>query len=365
MRVPRLIRLLSVLAVAGAVSLVALHPGVQQWLYHRAVEEITTRDRSELLEDDALRVLVVGSSSPLPSTARAKASVAVFAGGKFYLVDAGPESAENLVRFRLPLEAIGGVLLTHFHSDHIGDLGELNLQTWAAGRPAPLAVYGGPGVEEVVTGFNQAYRQDQGYRTAHHTERLMPPAAWPLVAHRVVLEGAETPAKDRTGPVLEEGALAITAIEVDHPPVTPAYAYRFDYKGRSVVVTGDLKFHPPLAKAAHAADVLVCEAISKRMTESLADAARRGGRERAAAILHDIEDYHVAPEEAAWIANEAGVRLLVFYHLLPSPDGFLARQLFSQGVDEVRIGDFTLADDGSLYTLPLGSEEVRIGRIGG
>src|SRR5262245_3066029 len=83
----------------------------------------------------------------------------------------------------LPLAEIGGVLLTHFHSDHIGDLGELNLQTWAAGRPAPLPVYGGPGVEDVVLGFNQAYRHDQGYRTAHHTARVMNPDTWPMVPH--------------------------------------------------------------------------------------------------------------------------------------------------------------------------------------
>ncbi len=70
--------------------------------------------------------------------------MAVFAEGRFYVVDAGPESTENLVRWGIPLARIGGVFLIHFHSDHIGELGELNLQTWAAGRAEPLDVYGGP-----------------------------------------------------------------------------------------------------------------------------------------------------------------------------------------------------------------------------
>jgi ribonuclease Z len=263
----------------------------------------------------------------------------------------------------VPLSSIGGELLTHFHSDHIGDLGELNLQTWAAGRPTPLTVYGGPGVDQVVEGFNHAYRLDQGYRTEHHTERVMPPATWPMLPQTIELAGPETAAKDRSAVVVDNGALRITAIEVDHAPITPAYAYRFDYKGRSVLITGDLKFHPTLVQAARGVDVLVSEAISVQMTRALGKGAGDAGRSGTAAIMHDIEDYHIAPEQAAAIANEAQAKLLVFYHLLPAPDGFLARRVFAQGIDNARRGDWTISDDGSLYTLPIGSDAVRIASI--
>ncbi len=352
------------LLLAVAAGLVLFNRSVQQKIFDRAARQMASRTNTGPLADDALRVAICGSSAPLPSADRAKACVAVFAGGKFYVVDAGPESVENLVLWGIPLSEIGGVLLTHFHSDHIGDLGRLNLQTWAGGRPAPLSVYGGPGGEQVVDGFNLAYRMDQGYRTTHHTEKIMPPATWPMVAHPVTLNGEATPAKDRTGLALESGALRITAIEVDHAPITPAYAYRFDYKGRSVVISGDLKFHAPLIKATNGADVLVSEAIALSMTRSLQESARAGGRERTATIMHDIEDYHITPEQAARVANEAGVKLL-FYHLLPAPDGFLPRRLFAQGINEARRGEWTMADDGSLCTLPIGSNEVRIGRMGG
>lgn len=347
--------------VAGGAMFVS--PGVQQWVFDRAAEQKAATINRAPLEDDALRVAVCGSSAPLPSEQRAKACVAVFAGGRFYVVDAGPESVENLVLWGIPLSSIGGVLLTHFHSDHIGDLGELNLQTWAGGRPAPLAVYGGPGVDHVVEGFNDAYRLDQGYRTAHHTARVMPPETWPMVPHTIVLSGSETAARDRSALVLDEGGLRITAIEVNHAPISPAFAYRFDYKGRSVVVTGDLKFHPPLVNAAKNADVLVSEAIAVGMTRALGRGATEGGRDRTAAIMHDIEDYHITPEQAAGIANDARVKLLVFYHLLPAPDGMLTRRLFAQGLDKARSGDWTIADDGSVYTMPIGSDDVRIGRI--
>lgn len=337
-------------------------PGVAQAIYDQGARRVAAATNTAILADDALRVAVCGSSAPLASRDRAKACVAVFAGGKFYVVDAGPESVENLVLWGIPLSSIGGVLLTHFHSDHIGDLGELNLQTWAGGRPAPLTVYGGPGVDGVVAGFNDAYRIDQGYRTAHHTEALMPAATWPMVARSVELDGEPTAAKNRTAVVLDDGMLRITAIEVDHAPIEPAYAYRFDYKGRSVLVTGDLKMHQPLVTAARGTDVMVSEAISYAMTRALGAGAKFGGRDRAATIMHDIEDYHITPEQAAEIANAAGVKLLVFYHLLPAPDGWLPRRVFAQGIGEARKGEWTIADDGSLYVLPIGSSEILRGR---
>ncbi len=353
---------LTLVAFAGGVAVMA-SPSLQQRIFDGAAKKMAATVNSAPLQDDALRVAVCGSSAPLPSASRAKACVAVFAGGRFYVVDAGPESVENLVLWGVPLSSIGGVFLTHFHSDHIGDLGELNLQTWAGGRTAPLAVYGGPGVERVVAGFNDAYRLDQGYRTAHHTEKVMPPATWPMIPHVVELDGQPTAAKDRAAVVLDDGALKITAIEVNHAPIAPAYAYRFDYKGRSAVITGDLKFHQPLAARASGVDLFVSEAIAVQMTRSLGEGARDAGRSGTAAIMHDIEDYHITPEQAAQIANEAQARMLVFYHLLPAPDGLLPRRLFAQGVDRVRQGNWTIADDGSLYTLPLGSDVIRIGRV--
>lgn len=357
-------RTLAVIAAAVAVPASLLFvPSVQRRIFDRAAVAMSARTNAAPLADDALRIAVCGSSAPLPSTSRAKACVAVFAEGKFWIVDAGPESVENLVLWGIPLSEIGGVLLTHFHSDHIGDLGELQLQTWAGGRRSPLDVYGGPGVDDVVSGFNAAYRLDQGYRTAHHGEGVMPSRAWGMTARTVTLDGPPTPAKDRKVVVFDDGKLRITALEVDHAPIEPAYAYRFDYQGRSAVITGDLKYHPPLIEGARGADVLVSEAISRTMTRSLETAADGVGRDRTSAIMHDVQDYHIAPEEAASLANDAGARLLVFYHLLPAPDGFLPRRLFAQGVDAIRDGDWTIAEDGSLYTLPMGSTEIRTGRI--
>ena len=360
----RLVAAATLTVVAAALAAILSDSKVEYWIFERAAAQVSARDNSYLLDQDALRVGICGSSAPLPSASRAKACVAVFAGGRFYLVDVGPESVENLVLWGIPMSRVGGVLLTHFHSDHIGDLGELNLQTWAGGRPAPLAVYGGPGVERVVGGFNDAYRMDQGYRTAHHTERVMPSSTWPMEAHAIELAGAPSATRNRTSVVLQDGDLRITAIEVDHAPITPAYAYRFDYKGRSVVVSGDLKFQGSLAEPIENADIFLSEAIARPLVEALQRGSTAAGRERQATIMHDIQDYHMSPIEAAQLAEKAKVRLLVFYHLLPAPDTTLTRRLFAQDIQGVRSGDWVITADGSLYTLPIGSTEIRSGRVG-
>lgn len=353
-----------VLVVVLGLGAVALNtPAVQDRLLQRVAAVNIRRDNAALVTgNDALRVALCGTSAPLPSPKRAKACVAVMAGGKIWIVDSGPESTKNLMQWGVPLDRTAGVLLTHFHSDHIGDLGELNLQTWVPGRPAPLPVYGGPGVEQVVEGFNLAYAQDRGYRTAHHTAAIMPPATSTLVAKPVALPAA-APGQPRTTVIHDDGQMRITAIETNHAPVAPAYAYRFDYRGRSVVVTGDTTTYAPLTAASHGTDIFMSEALNREMVRTMESTARDVSKPRIAHIMNDIQDYHISPTEAAQTANQAGAKLLVLYHLIPAPDNAILKSIFTRGLDRARSGDWDLAEDGSLYTLPVDSKDIRIGRV--
>jgi ribonuclease Z len=135
-------------AVAGLAGLkIALHnPEVQDWIVRRAVDENQTAVavNRALIDAPELRVLLCGTSSPMPNKDRAGPCAAVMAAGQLWLVDVGGGGWRNLALWKIPGERVRGVLLTHFHSDHIQDLGDVNLETWVAGRPAPLAVYGGP-----------------------------------------------------------------------------------------------------------------------------------------------------------------------------------------------------------------------------
>ena len=117
---------------------------------------------------DSLNVVMCGTSGPLAVRDRAKPCVAIQAGSAFYLVDIGPEATENLLLWRLPIISARAVFITHLHSDHIGGLGEFNMQSWGAGRPTPLAVVGPAGVDKLAAGFNLAYEMDHAFRRAHH-----------------------------------------------------------------------------------------------------------------------------------------------------------------------------------------------------
>jgi ribonuclease Z len=361
--------LLFLLAGVVALAAVALFlfrlPAVQDTVFQRVVNAALGESHPELFTDDALRALVCGSSAPLADRNRAKACIAVFAGGRFYVVDVGPESWENLSAWRIPGDEIGGVLLTHFHSDHIGDLGELNMQTWALGRPERLRVYGPPGVEKVVAGFSLAYELDSAYRTAHHGAELLSPEAGRMRAVPIVLHGDPSPARDRRGLVFDDGGLKVTAIEVSHSPVEPAYGYRFDYRGRSLVISGDTLKHSPLAVASSGADVLFHEAQANHMVEVMGRAAQERGQARLQKILSDITLYHTSPVEAAELANQAKVKLLVLYHFTPPILNRVAESIFVRGLAEVRPGGVEVARDGLLVELPVASEDVRVGRIRG
>jgi ribonuclease Z len=164
-------------------------------------------------------------------------------------------------------------------------------------------------------------------------------------------------------PVLEHGGLRVTAFTVNHEPVTPAYGYRFDYRGRSVVVSGDTAKSASLIAAARGADVLVHEAQSNHLIGMIGDAARTLGRDRAAQIMDDIPSYHTTPVQAAESANEAGVRLLVLAHLNPPPPNRLVAKVFLRGVADVRPTGWVLADDGTLVTLPAESDVVSVSTV--
>lgn len=262
---------------------------------------------------DGLHVGLCGSGSPMPDPTRAGPCTVVVAGRRVFVVDIGEGAAKNLALMNLPPAIVSALLITHFHSDHIADLGELMLQHWAGGAArSPLPVYGPTGVDQVVHGFEAADQLDEGYRITHHGPKVVPPTGF---------GGAPRPfAIDPAGPnvtVIDEPELKVIAFPVDHGPVKPAVGYLFTYKGRRVVVSGDTSPSPRLEAAAQGADVLVHEGLAPNLVALQRNAALAHGRANLAAIMHDILSYHTTPEQAAAIAQRAHVRYLLFTHVIP------------------------------------------------
>ncbi len=286
---------------------------------------------------DALRVFVCGSASPLGNALdRAQACIAVIAGERIFLVDVGGGSAKTLALARFPMEHVEGVFLTHYHSDHIADLPTVNLNTWTAGRTQRLTVMGPEGIEGVVAGFNAAYQLDRSYRTLHHGEELLPADIGPMESKSIV-----------PGVVYDSEGLKVTAFPVDHRPIVPAFGYRFDYAGRSVVVSGDTVATPTLSEAAKDADLLLHDALAPAVVKQISGMLSSSGNERTGRLVEDVQDYHAPVGDILQLAGEAGVGWVGLYHLVPVPVTPMILNQFSAGLPE----NVVVTTDGLLFEL--------------
>jgi ribonuclease Z len=224
------------------------------------------------------------------------------------------------------------------------------VQSWIAGRTVPLNIYGPPkpvhftppkdasgeafgtlGTEDVVKEFALAYNSDAAFRIVHHGEDYMPAEGAPLIGHDIAKMGTE-----ESVIVYDQDGLKISAFLVSHNPADPAYGYRIDYGSRSVVVSGDTVKVQNMVRVAKGADVLVHEGLSPAMVEMLAAALDQDGHQRQAKITRDTINYHTSPVDAAGIADEAGVPLLVFTHIVPALPNALMRHMFLRDMAAAR-----------------------------
>jgi ribonuclease Z len=348
--------LLAFAVLAGAVAFLFREP-ILTALTRRVIEDRMSADAVASLRaaaPEALHVVLCGTAAPLPDPTRSGPCTAIVTKTRVFVVDAGSGAARALLWLGVRVGDVDGLLLTHVHSDHIDGLGELLLQRWAGGaRREPLPVHGPAGVEPLVDGLNQAYARDAEYRVAHHGAEIMPPSG-----HGGEARPFATPNDGEGVLVLEEDGLRVTAFAVPHEPVHPAVGYRFDYGGRSVVVSGDTSKSANLTRFAKGSDLLVHEGLAPHLVAMMTDAAVAAGRTNIAKVTRDILSYHTTPVEAAEVARDAGVRMLVFTHVIPPLPLGVIEALFLKGVADVWPGPVVVGRDGMTFTLPAGSEAI-------
>ncbi len=327
-----------------------------------AVKVATATMRGDTLESmpDGLHVMLCGAGSPLQDQRRSGPCVLVIAGKRVFVVDAGSGASGNITPSGIPIGKVERVFLTHFHSDHIDGLGELATLNWAAsGRGQPLPVHGPDGVQSVIAGFNTAYSHDFGYRVAHHGAEIVRPdgAGMRALPFRAPVDGQEAV-------LLEEGKLRVIAFRVGHDPIRPAVGYRFDYAGRSLVISGDTVKSANLQHFARDTDLLVHEALAPQLvTGVMREGAQAAGRANLVKIFDDILNYHTTPMEAAEIARDARVRHLLLYHIVPGMPARPLEKVFLRGVSDTWDGPVTLGEDGTWIGLPAGSDAILEGNL--
>lgn len=321
-------------------------------IFNRAV---TTDRNGQYFEEDALHVITTGTGAPLPDPNRVGPQAAVVAGDQMLVFDTGPGSTRQLALTGLNISSVNALFLTHYHSDHISDLGEFMLQHWTGtGTVEPLQIYGPPGVEEVVAGFLAAYRLDRGYRIDHHGADVMPPSGFGGVAHTFDL-GTDLMSSEV---IYEVGDVQVIAFNVDHPPVVPAVGFRVNYKDRSVMITGDTIYSDSLIHHAMGADLMVSDSLNHKMSQMLSEAGADMDN-NLSSVTEDIQESHIRPEEAAVVAREAGVPVLIITHVLPPVPDFLRRP-FLRDARAIYDGHLQMANDGTLISLPVNSDDYTI-----
>lgn len=305
-----------------------------------------TLDHSFIEDGEHVRVLVCGTGSPEVSSAKAQACTLVSAGGKMFLFDVGDGAVRSLAYSKIPVNQFERVFITHFHSDHFNDLATLINAGWVWGRKAPLEVQGPVGIKQVLDGFAQAYALDEGYRSANMPHLAKSRA----VAFGIPMEIAFA-AGQRAVRVYDKDGVTIDATLVAHDPVKPALGYVLKYKNKKVFISGDTEVSPVNMDAMRNADLAVHESYAAHMVRRAIPQMKKLGMDFEAEVAERTIPYHADNIALAKQAQEAGVKHLLLTHLIPYPDSFVIRQMYTEGMAQHYNGKLTVAQDGMILVL--------------
>lgn len=281
-----------------------------------------------------LRVILLGTGNPRPAMSRFGPSILVVAGGRQFLFDCGRGVTQRIYQLGIPFNDVDALFLTHLHSDHTVGIPDLWLTGWVMGRTVPLRVWGPDGTASMAANLEQAYAFDVHIRR-DVDEKLVPNGAV-IQAHDVA-----------PGIVFDAVGVRITAFTVDHGPVKPAYGYRVDFQGHSVVLSGDTRPSENLVRAAQGTDVLIHEVIDVDAYQT-ADGVYSPERKR------KVIAHHTTPAEAAGIFAQVHPKLAIFSHIVPVDAPNVIAQTRKTYSGRVELGE-------DLMTIDIG-DEVKVHR---
>jgi ribonuclease BN (tRNA processing enzyme) len=229
-----------------------------------------------------------------------------------YVVDCGDGVARQLALAGVPLRGVRHVFLTHHHSDHNADYGALLLLAWVAGLRTRVDTWGPPPLARMTDQFFEMHAADIDARAADEGRTPLRPL---VHAHEVRAGGL----------VMEDRNVRVTAALVHHPPMVPAFAYRFDAADRSVVISGDTTPVESLVTLARDADVLVHEALydAAAVDRLIANVPN------APDLRRSILSHHTTAEQAGRVAAAARVGTLVLSHLIPAEDPAITEEMWA------------------------------------
>jgi len=261
------------------------------------------------------RIILLGTKGgpPLARSGRTNSSTLILINDVPFLVDCGYGVSRQLISAGIALDRLRYIFITHHHSDHNLEYGPLLYNAWVTPKPPKVDVYGPAGLEELTRAFFAYQKFDIDTRIVNEG---MADLRTSVAIHEF----------EAAGVVMENDDVRVSSYRVRHPPVTQAYAYRFDAKDRSVVISGDTAYAPELAQFAKGAEVLVHEAMYVPAIDALVKRATNASR-----LREHIFASHTSTEDAGRIAAEAGTKTLVLSHLVPGDDPSITDEQWSEG----------------------------------
>ena len=250
-------------------------------------------------------VLLGTGGGPAPGRTREATSHVMLSNGAAYVLDCGLGVTDQFARTGIPFSALRSIFITHHHPDHNIEYGPLLVIGWAFGMPLTVRAFGPPPLKAMTSDFLRAYQTTIGF--------------WAEDFKMEPLRMIDVGEISMSGPVMQDDNVKVTAAIVEHPPVTPAFGYRFDFHDRSIAFSGDTVPFQAVAKLANDADVLVHEAMYVPAVASYIRAEVARGRPVSfETFMAHMKADHSPVEEVGRIAHEAGVRTLVLSHLVPA-----------------------------------------------
>jgi ribonuclease BN (tRNA processing enzyme) len=264
--------------------------------------------QAALKEAKGTKLILLGTGAgPVPGRTRRMTSHAMISNGAIYVLDCGLGVTDRFAQAGLSFNAVRGIYITHHHLDHNVEYGPFLSIGWVQGMPLSVQAYGPPPLKQMTEDYIRAMRTTFDF--------------WAEDMKMKSMQSIDVTEVPQAGPVMQDDNVKVTAAVVNHPPVKPALAYRFDFHDRSIAFSGDTTPVEAVAQLAKGADVLVHEAMYvPAVIDYLHAQIAKGRPVKFDDYLAHMKADHSPVEEVGRIAQEAGVKTLVLSHLTPAID---------------------------------------------